>query len=446
MTRQRPSNARLAAWEILHRVHSEGAFADLLISQTLTRYRLASTDRALVSELVRGVLRWKIRLEWIIDQLWQNKRQQLDPRLRLLLSLGLYQIIYLDRIPDFAAVDESVKLARLVGNEKWASVANGVLRNYLRQTNAIVFPDVRQEPIKALSIQHSHPGWLIELWLDQLGREETNLLCQANNQPAPLSMRINPLRISFSMFIADLAHQGVASIASALPGFVKAEDLPFDLQKKYLEKGWLTVQDESAGLPNFLFSLGTGDVLFDLCAAPGGKSSHAAERSSDRSTIIAMDVHPHRVHLIRTATTRLGLRSVHLLCADARRAPLAKAEVVLLDAPCSGLGVLRRKPDLRWRRQPKDINHLVSLQRQLLHAAANLVAKRGILIYSTCTLHPAENRVMIEQFLKTHPGFSLQPANKTEAPTAFISTDGFIETWPHRHGMDGSFAAKLIKE
>ncbi len=446
MMQKQSSPARRLAWDILQRVETEAAFADILIAQTLTRNKLIPADSGLLSELVRGVLRWKNRLTWIVDQLWQNKTRELDPQLALIIKLGLYQIIYLDRIPDFACVDESVNLARSVGGDKWAGVANALLRNYLRNPDKIVFPDPAQEPVSYLCVQHSHPRWLVEMWMQQFGFEDTQRLCQANNQPAPLSMRVNPLRIPFEQFCSELTKEKIAFKLSKAPGFVTTSELVFELQKKYLDKGWITIQDESAGLPNLLFSAQKNQWTIDLCAAPGGKTSHCAERSLDRSSVLAMDVHTGRTQLIRSTVKRLGLSSVSIVRADAGRPPIRCADIVLLDAPCSGLGVLRRKPDLRWRRKPAEITALAAMQKRLLHAASQKVAAKGALIYSTCTIHPRENREQIQNFLSTHPDFHLQHAGETDVPAEFISFDGFVETWPHRHGMDGSFCAKLIKQ
>lgn len=446
MMQKQSSLARRLAWDVLQRVENEAAFADILITQTLSRNQLIPADNALLNELVRGVLRWKKRLAWISDQLWQNKTRELDPQLRLIVMLGLYQIIYLDRVPDFACVDESVNLARSVGNEKWAGVVNAMLRNYLRNPEKIVFPDPTREPIDYLHVEHSHPRWLVELWVQQFGYDGAHRLCAANNQVAPLSMRINSLRIPFAQFCAELTAEQILFSVSKVPGYVTTSALSFELQKRYMEKGWITIQDESAGLPNFLFCAKPKQWTVDLCAAPGGKTSHCAERSADRSAILAMDVHTGRTQLVRSTIRRLGLQSVQLVRADAGHPPIRSAAIVLLDAPCSGLGVLRRKPDLRWRRKPAEITALSAMQRRLLHAASQQVASGGTLIYSTCTIHPRENREQIKNFLSNHREFRLQPAGETEVPAEFISADGFVETWPHRHGMDGSFAAKLIKQ
>ncbi|NLP09283.1 16S rRNA (cytosine(967)-C(5))-methyltransferase RsmB, partial [bacterium] len=348
-------------------------------------------------------------------------------------------------IPDFAAVDESVTLARLAGHAKWASLANGLLRGYLRQSNKIVFPDAKAEPERFLSVVYSHPLWLVKMWVRQFGFDQTELLCQADNQPAPLSLRVNLLLISSQRFAQELTQRGIGFQRSIVPDFFTIHDLPYPLQIAFLTKGWVTVQDESAGLPNLLFRGQAGQVLLDLCAAPGGKCGHMAERSGDRCPVIAMDLQPGRTRLIRSLVTRLGLRSVQVVTANALQAPLRSADVVLLDAPCSGLGVLRRKPDLRWRRRLADIALLLQLQKKLLHQAAGLVAKNGVLVYSTCTIHPPENQEMIAWFLHAHPGWALQRAEETEVPASCVSADGFVETWPHRHGMDGSFAAKLQK-
>jgi len=240
------NSARRLAWEILCRVETQGAFADLMLRQTLDRYPLPAEDRALLSELVRGVLRWKLRLHWIIDQLRRSDAKKLESPLRMVLALGLYQIIYLDRIPDFAAVNESVTLARLVGNAKWASLTNGLLRSYLRQSNTISFPDAKAEPERFLSVAYSHPLWLVTMWVRRFGFDQTELLCQADNQPAPLSLRVNPLLISSQRFAEELTQRGIGFQRSIVPDFFTIHDMPHPVQIDFLSKGWVTVQDESA--------------------------------------------------------------------------------------------------------------------------------------------------------------------------------------------------------
>ncbi len=443
---KKPNIARVLAFEIIRRVETENAYADILLSQTLNQQRLQPSDSGLLNELVRGVMRWKKKLDWITDQLWHGRRQQLHISLRISIWLGLYQIIHLKRIPDFAAVSDSVQLARGASGDKSATVVNAILRRYLREKDSIPFPDPVQEANKHLAVMYSHPRWIVDEWVKLFGLDETRALCTANNTQAPLSFRVNSLLTTVEQIARELSDQGVECSHSVVPGFLRAESMPHALQTAYLESGKITIQDESAGLTNMLFQAAPGELVVDLCASPGGKATHAAERSHDQALILAADIHQGRTRLLRATIKRLGLRSLQVLQADSRHFPARSADVVLLDAPCSGWGVLRRKPDLRWRRKPADARELAGLQRQLLAAAATLLKPGGKLLYSTCTILPEENEHRVGEFLDAHAEFACQPVQSTEISPAFISEAGFIRTWPHRHDMDGSFAALLTKQ
>jgi 16S rRNA (cytosine967-C5)-methyltransferase len=442
---KKPNIARSLAFEIIHRVETENAYADILVSQTLKHNHLQHSDSALLNELVRGVIRWKKKLDWIVDQLWHGRRQDLQIQLRISIWLGLYQLSFLERIPAFAAVSDSVQLTRNISGDKSATVVNAILRRYLRETEKIPYPDPAKEPNKYLAVMYSHPRWIIDEWVKLYGLEETATLCLANNQPAPLSFRVNELVATVDQILEELSGKGVSCSRSVVSGFLRAEAMPFSLQYEFLEKGKITIQDESAGLASLLFRAASGEIVVDCCASPGGKCSHVAERSREQAIILAADIHQSRTRLLRSTVQRLGLRSVHVLQADSRHFPARTADIVLLDAPCSGWGVLRRKPDLRWRRKPADAAELAHLQTELMSGAANLVKPGGKLIYSTCTILPAENENRVSEFLNKHAEFSLQSALCPEIPPSFVNEAGFVQTWPHRHDMDGSFAALLIK-
>ncbi len=439
------SPARAKAFEALRRVEQEGAYADLVLGRLSADDRMQSNDRALLNELVRGTIRWKKRLDWIVDQLWQGERKNLPRSARWSLWLGLYQLLFLDKVPEFAAVNESVEMAKLHAGRKWGSIVNGMLRSYLRAPGTIGYPNERKNPVLALAVIKSHPEWLIRRWVERFGPEQTALMCDANNAAPLVTIRHNPLKSTVSEFEDLLNEKKVAFVRSAIPGFYRISEINSAIRDELLAAGKMTIQDESAGLVGFLANPQASDTIFDVCAAPGGKCTHLAELSGDRAQVIAGDNNTSRVRLIRNAKQRLRLNSVQVVAADARNFPAHDADIVVLDAPCSGLGVLRKKPDLRWRRQEREISELSSLQRELLQRASTLVKTGGSLIYSTCTTEPEENEQVIEDFIKGNPRFTLISEFPDRIPRSIITAEGFIRTWPHVQQMDGSFAAKLAR-
>jgi len=439
------SPARAKAYAALQRVEQEGAYADIILGRLSADDVLQPNDRALINELVRGTIRWKKKLDWIVDQLWQGDKKRMPAPIRWILWLGLYQLLFLDKVPDFAAVNESVELAKRHVGKKSASVVNGILRSYLRAPEAITYPDERKNPVLALAVTKSHPEWLIRRWVERFGFDRTALLCDANNSAPLVTIRHNPRRSTFAEFENLLKKEKVAFLRSTIPGFVRISEMSSSVREELLALGIMTIQDESAGLVGLLANPQAGETIFDVCAAPGGKCTHLAELSGDQAIVIASDSNASRVNLIRSAKQRLQINSVQIVVADARYFPAHCADTVVLDAPCSGLGVLRKKPDLRWRRRPEQILELSTLQTELLQKASSLVKKGGILIYSTCTTEPEENERVIDAFLKQNAQFTLISEFPDAIPRNVITAEGFVRTWPHIHRMDGSFAVKMVR-
>lgn len=436
-------SVRALAFSAIQRVEADKAYTDIVLSH-LFKEKLSDRDKAFLSELVRGTIRWKKNLNWIVDQLLHNNNKVPEP-LRWILWLGLYQIRLMSRVPNFAAVNESVTLAKKLVGPKWAGVVNGVLRSFIRNPTGIKYPAMSSNPVKSLALRKSFPEWLIKRWINQFGAEETQQLCDAFNEAPLLSLRINLLRTSAQEFEEMLQQRKIEYKKSIVQNFYHLKKIPFAFQSELLDAGLATIQDDSAGLPSLLLDPRPGDVIFDLCAAPGGKCFHAAERAEDSAKIISGDINISRIDLLKKTKIRLGIDSVHLVAADAQHFPANSADKVILDAPCSGLGVLRKKPDLRWRKSEKGIQELVLLQKQLLKEAARLVKCGGRLIYSTCTITPEENEQMVSEFLHNNPQFEI-PSTMNRSIPKDVTSDGFVKTWPHRHNMDGSFAAIMIKK
>ena len=438
------SPARQLAYQALKRVEEDNAYVDIVLSQLSSDPSLNDRDRALLNELVRGTVKWKKRLDWIVKQLWGLKKKP-PKRHEWILWLALYQLCFLDNVQEFAVVYESVELTKKVLNPYWSRVTNGILRSYLRNMDKIEFPDENKNPALSIAIRMSHPVWLVERWLQQFGLENTLKLCQANNETPPLCVRYNSCQINAEQFEDVLTNAHVDFQKSIVPGFYRLKNFSWNSIKDLLNKGLLTVQDESAALPVYLADPSRDETIFDLCAAPGGKTTFLAELSNNQAQILAGDVNPSRIRLVRENRDRLKLHSVKTIVADGMHFPGRMADTVLLDAPCSGLGVLRKKPDLRWKRKPKDVKELVQLQKRFIDSAASYVKKGGKLIYSTCTIEPEENENVILDFLQKRPYFQVAFSPKTIEFESFVNSKNMIQTFPHVHDMDGSFAVKLIR-
>ena len=444
MAHSRPkSTARWLAHQALQRIEADGAFTDIVLSHLLEHSELGERDRAFVNELVRGTIRWKKRLDWIVNQLFTGKAEQMPATVRRILWAGLYQLEYM-RTPVFAAVNESVNLARKLKLHRWTGVINGVLRNFTRNAALVTFPDRETNQVAWLSVTESHPEWLVKRWIEQFGLETAEALCRANNQAADLSVRVNRLKMAPEEFQALLDAERVEYETSLVDGFWNIRKIDYQFRQRLFNDGLITIQDASAGLPPLLADPRPGQILFDLCAAPGGKSAFAAEMMQNQGVVLSGDKSRARTGLVRQTARRLELGTVFPVVADALHFPARGADIVLLDAPCSGLGVLRKKPDMRWRKKEQDILSLVNLQKTMIRQAAKMVRTGGCLVYSTCTLDPAENEAVIDDFLRDHENFEVD-VNHGAVPDQFVTPEGFIRTWPHRHHMDGSFAVKLIK-
>jgi 16S rRNA (cytosine967-C5)-methyltransferase len=356
--------------------------------------------------------------------------------------LGAYQLLFLERVPEYAAVHQSVELVKPLGRET-AGLVNAILRALLRRRSHLPEPDAA-DPVRYHAIVQSYPEWLVRRWFARFGPQEAVQLLQVQNRRPKTTLRVNRQRIQPAELLQWLGSHGVVATPSPyVPHCIVAEQLPYELLQALLQHGWASVQDVSAVLVVELAAVQPGHHIVDLCGAPGGKACAMAERLQGSGHITVVDIHPNRLRLVAREAQRLGVASVlSLRAADARTVRCEPADVVVLDAPCSGLGTLAKKPDIKWRRRERDIYELASLQRQLLENAARLVRPGGVLIYSTCTTEPEENDAVVNDFLQQHPEFQLEPAD--QRLPAVVCREGFLQTLPHRHqDCDGAFAARL---
>ncbi|MUL35657.1 16S rRNA (cytosine(967)-C(5))-methyltransferase [Gloeocapsopsis dulcis] len=442
-------NPRQLAFIALRSVQ-RGAYADVALDRILRQTDLSSVDRRLVTELVYGSVRRQRSLDALIDQLAKKKAQQQPPDLRIILHLGLYQLRYLDHIPDAAAVNSTVELAKKNGFSGLASFVNGFLRQYLRLASGGDPLELPDNPVERLGTLHSYPDWIIEVWLEQFGYQETEQLCEWLNKPPAIDLRINPLRASLEKVVAALQEIGVnISRIANLPQALRFTSSTGAIEKlPGFDAGWWTVQDSSAQLVSHILDPQPGEVVIDACAAPGGKTTHIAELMQDTGTIWACDRTVSRLKKLQQNIARLQLKSIQICTGDSRNLTqfTSVADRVLLDAPCSGLGTLHRHADARWRQTPTTVAELVVLQTELLTHVATWVKPGGILIYATCTLHPQENEAIVQDFLTHHPHWRIERPAANSIGVPYATTAGWMKVLPHHQAMDGFFIVRLQKE
>ncbi len=465
-------NPRQLAFIALRSVHL-GAYADAALNRVLRQTELSATDRRLVTELVYGSVRRMRSLDALIDQLAKKKAHQQPPDLRTILHLGLYQLRYLNQIPDAAAVNSTVDLAKKNGFSGLTGFVNGLLRQYIRLVEGegqeasgqkdkgelSIHPDkdplqLPKDPVERLGVLHSYPNWIVEVWLEQLGFAETEQLCEWLNRPPAIDLRVNPLHTSIETVEAAMQAAGISvNRLPYLPQALRLTGSTGAIQNlPGFSEGWWTVQDSSAQLVSYLLDPQPDEVAIDACAAPGGKTTHIAELMGDRGTVWACDRTASRLRKLQENTKRLQLQSIKTWVGDSRHLThfgtdnsLGRiyADRVLLDAPCSGLGTLHRHADARWRQTPQSVDELSVLQRELLEQASTWVKPGGVLVYATCTLHPLENEQVTQTFLDTHSEWQIEPPAPNSQTATFATSAGWIKVWPHRHQMDGFFMVRL---
>jgi 16S rRNA (cytosine967-C5)-methyltransferase len=439
-------NPRQVAFIALKEVH-KGAYADVALDRVLQKYKLPDNDRRLMTELVYGSVRRQRTLDAIIDQLATKKNQQQPKDIRTILHLGFYQLRYQERIPVSAAVNTTVELAKENGFSGLTSFVNGLLRQYVRLAEKSSEPlKLPENTVEKLGILHSFPDWIIEVWLSQLGFEETEKLCNWMNQTPTIDLRVNILHSSLEEVKSAFESAGVlVKPIHHLPQALRLIGNNGAIQNlPGFHGGWWTVQDSSAQLVAHLLDPQLGDMVIDVCAAPGGKTTHIAELMGDKGKIYACDKTPSRLRKLKENAQRLNLQSIEICTGDSRNLPqfYNSADRVLLDAPCSGLGTMHRHADARWRQTPTSVQELSQLQKELISHNANFVKTGGILVYATCTLHPAENEEVISAFLAANPHWQI------ESPSfdfGDISSPGWLKVWPHQLDMDGFFMVRLRK-
>lgn len=454
-------NARKVALECLLTLSHSSASIASVVDSAFGRYAIDGRERRLVNGLVYGVIRWRKQLDWVLDQ-FINPRFRLDARHRNILRLGAFQLLHLNGIPAHAAIFETVQLAtshlrKSSGGRKTAGFINAVLRSVQRKGTTVTYPSLDVNPTEHIACSLSYPTWLVKRWLQTRGVEWTLAFCRASNQTAPLAFRVNTLLTQREEVRQSLEMKGLpASVSKIAPDGIALENrtiTTFDTAgeltlKDILNRNDIYVQDESAMLVAHLLSPADAGFIVDICAAPGGKTTHLAHLMRNTGKIIAVDASVKKIALLEKNCRRLDAHNVETRVMDATKADLAfikTADAVLIDAPCSGFGTLRRHPDIRWNKTSKQVRGLSEIQYNLLKNAAPHIKPGGILVYSTCSIEPMENEVVIQRFLEDFPMYTIENAQRflPNVPPSVITSQGFIQTFPHEHGVDGAFAARL---
>ena len=445
-TDKKAATARSAAVEVLQQVLGEGAYTNIAVNKYLRSHELSDMDRRLMTELVYGTVKAVGTIDWYLQQCVTRPLNKIDKLVLNVLRVSVYQLLYMDKIPASAACNEAVNLARLFSHEGTAKFVNGVLRGLLRKKDSFTFPDAEKETADYISLAMYHPRWLVKKWLKNYGRAETEALCAFDNTPAPVCLRVNTLVTTREKLMAKLIEAGAEVRASkwSADGIV-CEKLPALSTVFAGMHNEFYVQDESSMLVGAVLAPKAGETVIDMCSAPGGKTTHLAQLMQNEGIIYAGDVHEHKIKLIEENATRLGITNIKAQIQDATEFVEAwdgKADKVLVDAPCSGMGVLRRRAEARWRKTRNDLKIFPPLQLKILTNAARYVKAGGTLVYSTCTIEQAENHYLVQEFLATHPDWRIEPF-------AHPLTGEMVEELqllPQKDNVDGFYICKLVKK
>lgn len=444
------TNAREVAMKILLDINHNKAYSNLSLNKYLKDVK-EKNDENLIREIIYGILENLIYIDYIISKASKIRLKKIHPNILEILRIGIYQIVFMDKIPESAAVNESVKLAKKYGHKGTIGFTNGVLRSISRDKEKFISIDVKGK-VKYISIKYSHPEDLVKRWVDEFGIEFTEKLCEANNTTPSLNIRVNTLKTDKNSLIASLKTKGIETLEGKYAQDALIVKNPFAItETKEFKEGLFTIQDESSMLVADVIDPKKDSNVLDVCSAPGGKSTHIAQKMNNKGYILSRDIYPHKIRLIEENINRLGIDIIEAEVYDALdrdETLIEKFDYCLLDAPCSGLGLIRRKPEIKLNRKEEDIDSLSDLQYDIIDQVKDYLKVGGFLIYSTCTIEPKENIGIIKKFIKENPEFKLVSIeDEIKSSEDFTNLkDGYIEMFPHIHGTDGFFIAKMVKE
>jgi len=443
---------RAICLDILSRVEKADRHPDSLLTDSFKRYRyFTPVDRSFLTELTYGVLRWRGKLDWVIRHFSRIPFEKIESGILNILRLGLYQILFLSKTPSSAAVNESVELAKKIRGKGGAAFVNAILRSVLRVKGQVSYPKMDEDPTVHISAVESHPLWLVRRWAEEVGLEETMRICAFDNKISPLTLRTNTLKIEREELIEKLEEKGLRPIRSSFSKEgILLDNPPPTSELPFLKAGLYILQDEASQLVTSILDPKPGERILDACAAPGGKTTHIAQKMENKGEIYALDLTREKLNRVEKLCRSLGIGIVKTVKGDASR-PMPnlrglKFDRILADVPCSGFGTLRRNPDLKWRRTEEDITRLSVLQSSILQNLAAYAKEGGVLVYSTCTVFHEENEDVVEKFLTEHPEYKLDRIGDIlpERCRCFIKS-GYFKTFPPKAEMDGFFVARMIK-
>lgn len=434
--------------DILIRIEKDKGFSNLLLNHELQQKDLNEKDKRLLTEVVYGTVQNQITIDYYLAQFMKNKKK-LDLWVKQLLRMSVYQMVYLEKVPDHAVVHESVEIAKIRGHKGIASFVNGILRSI--QRNGLPDLSLIDDPAERMSIETSHPVWLVKRWLKMYGWEQTKAMCRENLKHFSMSVRIQPMKTDRKSVMEQLEKQGftVAESQFSPQGILIQKGNIF--KTNLLQEGLVTIQDQSSMLAAETLKLEPGMKVLDTCSAPGGKVTHIAEKMADQGEIHAYDLHKKKVKLIEEKTALLDLHAVSAFQGDARKLyekyEQGSFDRILIDAPCSGLGVINGKPEIKYEKQESDIERLASIQQEIIQSAAKLLKPGGLLIYSTCTVDKAENNQVVHTFLENNPAFSIDLSFREELSKPLQHAPGWspegLQLFPQDFQTDGFFLTRI---
>lgn len=445
LNQKRPS-ARSVALDGLLSLATQTAFADEVLAKVLDESSLRGSDRAMAADIFWGTLRWRGRLDGVIASIFHGDYRRANPTLKFLLRIGAHQLFLQDRVPDHAAVSQTVEIAIERLGKSAGGLINAILRRLARERERWETPPEGVDDIGKLAFTTSHPRWIVRQLIRMLGDDEAMKALEANNERTPLTVRANPVRMNTETLEETLKERHIRYQPSRfVEGYFRLKTPIFTVIQDLIKCGKVLVQDESAGLVTPILDPKPDEIILDLCAAPGGKTAHIWTRTEGKAKIVAVEPDPLRAERLNENLTRLGMEGVDVRFQDGREPLPETFDRVLVDVPCSSTGLLRRHPDLRWHRRPEHLEAQQTLQAQLIRAAARYLKPGGVLVYSTCSILPRENIHVVEGFLRRNPDF------KREDISALVSSEiinelGDMQTWTHLHGTDGAYASRMKRQ
>jgi 16S rRNA (cytosine967-C5)-methyltransferase len=436
--------------DVLLRIDQDGGYSHLLINHEIKSKNISPKDEGLLTEIVYGTIQRKMTLDFYIDH-FIKQQKKLAPWVRMLLRMSVYQMVYLDKVPDHAIIHEAVEISKQRGHKGIAALVNAVLRKI--QRDGVPSTGDLEDPVKRLAIETSHPEWLVKRWINHYGYETTKEMCLANLRHKPMSVRVQPMKVTRNEAIEQLIKEGYQVSASVFSDQGIIIEKGNILRSSLFEEGFITVQDQSSMLVGEMIDARPEYTVLDACSAPGGKVTHIAEKMENKGVIHAHDLHRKKIKLIDDKAKALSLSIIEAEAMDARnlsdRYPPETFDRILVDAPCSGLGVMRGKPDIKYNKNEDDIKRLSEIQADILETVASLLKRGGLLVYSTCTVDPTENEEVVKEFLRNNRNYQIDETFFVELPTELKGLHGIsefgLQLFPQDFETDGFFLTRLIR-